>query len=83
MRPNKPMVPTAPNPLVGYSLPSRRRHIGQPLGGRPPVPAGRAVAPSPGLTVSWLPCAVSFVAGHSHVRLDSAAGIHYRRSASR
>lgn len=29
--PNKPMVPTAPTSLNRYSLPSRRRHIGQPL----------------------------------------------------
>lgn len=29
--PNKPMVPTAPATLNRYLLPSRRRHIGQPL----------------------------------------------------
>jgi hypothetical protein len=29
---NKPMVPTAPTSLNRYSLPSRRRHIGQPFG---------------------------------------------------
>lgn len=30
LRPNKPIVPTAATPLTNYSLPSRRRHIGQP-----------------------------------------------------
>ncbi|MEZ4394301.1 MAG: hypothetical protein R3A48_24780, partial [Polyangiales bacterium] len=30
--PNKPMVPTATSALNRYALPSRRRHIGQPLG---------------------------------------------------
>ena len=30
---NKPMVPTAPTSLNRYPLPSRRRHIGQPMGG--------------------------------------------------
>jgi hypothetical protein len=32
--PNKPMVPTAPTSPNRYSQPSRRRHIGQPLGRR-------------------------------------------------
>lgn len=32
LRPNKPMVPTATAALICYSLPSGRRHIGQPLG---------------------------------------------------
>jgi hypothetical protein len=33
-RPNKPMVPTAPNELDEYPLGPLRRHIGQPLGSR-------------------------------------------------
>lgn len=32
--PNKPMVPTATTSPVHYPLPSRRRHIGQPLGSK-------------------------------------------------
>lgn len=31
--PNKPMVPTATNPLAEYPSPHRRRHIGEPFGG--------------------------------------------------